>query len=355
MVRKIANITVSVKPEEVEASVRAASKMVVSGWEELEDADIKVTEFTGGITNKLYRASVIDRSKVENGNNPTYSVLVRIYGNHTEKLIDRKAELDNIEQFHQAGLGAKLYGSFNNGYIYEYFEGKALQPQDLVSGKLILKIAEHMGVWHKVHIPGNKIPSLWTKIKSWIDLIPESYQNEYKDNKAKELPKSKLQTEFQFLEEQLSKVDSPIVFTHNDLLAPNIIYNPTKDTIRFIDYEYASYNYRGFDLGNHFCEFAGFDLKYENYPDKSQQIAFLTSYFKSLHGRESSDEELNQLYIEANTFALAAHFFWGTWALIQAHISDIDFDFMEYGLARFRQYFKVRDDYLALNLSNSAC
>ncbi len=25
---------------------------------------------------------------------PVYSVLVRIYGNHTEKLIDRKAELD---------------------------------------------------------------------------------------------------------------------------------------------------------------------------------------------------------------------------------------------------------------------
>lgn len=30
-----------------------------------------------------------------------------------------------------------------------------------------------------------------------------------------------------------------------------------KDSIQFIDYEYSCYNYRGFDIGNHFCEWAG--------------------------------------------------------------------------------------------------
>jgi len=354
MERKYFEFTISTKSEDIQLQVREASRRLVQGWEHLEYQDIKVTEFTSGLTNKLFRTAVIEPGKLAGG--VPVSVLVRIYGNKTEKLIDRKAELDNIEKLHEAGLGAKLYGNFHNGYVYEYFEGKALQPEDLVSCKYIDPVAEHLAIWHKVSVPGPRTPSLWPKIKSWIDLVPECYQNEYKDSKAKELPKSKLQDEFQFLEQQLSKADSPIVFTHNDLLAPNIIFNPANNLIRFIDYEYANYNFRGFDLGNHFCEWAGFDLKYENYPNKAQQLQFLTSYHRTLHGSEPTERELNQLYVEANQYALAAHFFWGTWALVQAFISDIDFDFMEYGLARFRQYFKVRDEYLALTtLFNSAC
>lgn len=35
--------------------------------------------------------------------------------------------------------------------------------------------------------------------------------------------------------------------------------------VRFIDYEYAGYNYQAFDIGNHFNEFAG----RESYSDLS--------------------------------------------------------------------------------------
>jgi len=355
MERKTIDYTINIHPDHVQQNVRYVSKKLIQGWENVEEKDLKVTEFTGGITNKLYRSSVIDSARSKLAEGGPVSALVRIYGNHTEKLIDRKAELTNIVKLHESGLGATLYGSFHNGYVYEFFEGKALQPEDLVSCKFNEKIAEHMAVWHQVNVPGAKVPSLWSKITSWIDLVPDSYQNEYKDNKAKELPKSKIQEEFAFLQQALSKANSPIVFTHNDLLAPNIVFNAAKNNVRFIDYEYASYNYRGFDLGNHFCEWAGFDLQYDNYPNREQQLQFLTTYFKTQNGSDPSENELNQLYVEANQFALAAHFFWGTWALVQALISDIDFDFMEYGLARFRQYFKVRDEYLALTLFNSAC
>jgi ethanolamine kinase len=36
-----------------------------------------------------------------------------------------------------------------------------------------------------------------------------------------------------------------------------VLSDKLSGNINFIDYEYASYNYRGFDLGNHFNEFAG--------------------------------------------------------------------------------------------------
>lgn len=32
---------------------------------------------------------------------------------------------------------------------------------------------------------------------------------------------------------------------------------PLPGTVKFIDYEYADYNYQAFDIGNHFNEFAG--------------------------------------------------------------------------------------------------
>jgi ethanolamine kinase len=39
-----------------------------------------------------------------------------------------------------------------------------------------------------------------------------------------------------------------------------------------------------------------------------------------------------------NAFAVMAHAFWGTWALIQAKYSPIDFDFLAYAGDRFGGY-----------------
>ena len=51
-----------------------------------------------------------------------------------------------------------------------------------------------------------------------------------------------------------------IVLCHNDLLCGNILHIPATDTnaaaVKLIDYEYAGYNYRAFDLANHFCGMA---------------------------------------------------------------------------------------------------
>jgi hypothetical protein len=85
-----------------------------------------------------------------------------------------------------------------------------------------------------------------------------------------------------------------------------------------IDYEYGTYNPRGFDIGNHFCEWAGFDCDWSLYPSKGQQMKWLKSYLATHSGSEEpSQQELDNLYAEVNKYALAAHMFWGVWALIQ--------------------------------------
>ncbi|MEQ2174744.1 hypothetical protein GOODEAATRI_011054, partial [Goodea atripinnis] len=54
------------------------------------------------------------------------------------------------------------------------------------------------------------------------------------------------------------------------------------ERLMLIDFEYSSYNYRGFDFGNHFCEWM-YDYTYnkwpfykvtpENYPTREQQVS----------------------------------------------------------------------------------
>jgi ethanolamine kinase len=84
--------------------------------------------------------------------------------------------------------------------------------------------------------------------------------------------------------ERLERVDSSIVFSHNDLLYGNIILGDDKEEANFIDYEYGCYAYRGFDIGNHFNEFAGFECEYERYPTKQFQLQWFDWYLTESTG-----------------------------------------------------------------------
>lgn len=70
-----------------------------------------------------------------------------------------------------------------------------------------------------------------------------------------------------------------------------MIHEKTQN-IFFVDMEYGSYNYRGFDIANHFCEFSGFDYAYidEKYPNKAQQYNFIQAYLEVTIGKLGSTE-----------------------------------------------------------------
>lgn len=65
----------------------------------------------------------------------------------------------------------------------------------------------------------------------------------------------------------MSQHKYPIVFCHNDMQEGNILLrqNTRKRELVIIDFEYCSYNYRGFDLANHFVEWQ-YDYTAEEYP-----------------------------------------------------------------------------------------
>ncbi|XP_041059079.1 ethanolamine kinase 1 isoform X2 [Carcharodon carcharias] len=301
-VQAIPKVHLTVDQQDVEAGSRRLMKEVRPHW---DPAQVKLKVFTNGITNKLVACYV--------GDSLDDVVLVRVYGNKTELFVDRENELKSFHVLHAHGCAPRLYCTFQNGLCYKFMEGSALDP-------------EHV-----------RNPSVFR----FLTGVPAHQE---------------LEQELAWMKKHLSSLGSPIVLCHNDLLCKNIIYNEKEGHVRFIDYEYAGYNYQAFDIGNHFNEFAGVnEVDYSLYPAKNVQLQWLKSYLEALKeykglGTDVTDKEVEVLYFQVNLFALASHFFWGLWALIQSRYSIIDFDFLGYAVVRFRQYFKMKPEVMNLKL-----
>lgn len=166
--------------------------------------------------------------------------------------------------------------------------------------------------------------------------------------------KDKFVSELNFLKTSILSLNSPVVFCHNDLLAANIMYDDETNDLCFIDYEYGSYNFRGYDIGNHFCErsinynieeYPHFKINPSDYPSQEEQREFLYSYLTEYYKQKGIDTEVTEndvrnLIIEANIFTLASHFLWSCWSIIQASSSDIDFGYLEFATERMADYYR---------------
>jgi choline/ethanolamine kinase len=102
------------------------------------------------------------------------------------------------------------------------------------------------------------------------------------------------------------------------------------------------------------------------YPTLQQQRAFLSTYLlerrRNLKQREAEgdptvndvknpgddlpfEEDLDKLILEVNQFAMASHFLWSCWAIIQASTSDIQFGYLEFATSRMEDYFRRKNDF----------
>nr|XP_060628986.1 ethanolamine kinase 2 isoform X1 [Anolis sagrei ordinatus] len=215
-----------------------------------------------------------------------------------------------------------------------------------------------MAKMHRIHNNGSlPKPCLWHRLYKYFNLVKTEFTRKSSNpslHQEMHIPSLEvLEEEIHWMKEHLSQLRSPVVFCHNDLLSKNIIYNKEEGHVRFIDYEYTGYNYQAYDIGNHFNEFAGLnEVDYSLYPSKEVQIQWLRYYLQAYKklGQEGQEErsgivheeELESLYVQVNQFALASHFLWACWGLIQARFSTIDFNFARYADIRFKQYFKTK-------------
>lgn len=114
----------------------------------------------------------------------TNTVLIRVYGNKTDLLIDRKAETKNIKMLHRYGFAPSLFATFKNGLAYEYVPGVTLKPETVILEDIYTLVAKQMAEMHKVNHEGiadhDKVPMLETKIKKFLNLIPDEFTDKKK-------------------------------------------------------------------------------------------------------------------------------------------------------------------------------
>lgn len=340
--------------------------------------------------------------------------MLRAYGSGTQVLIDRDRKSSSLPSSiqheriiltaHSTGeaashsllarykLAPTLLARFENGLLYKFIEGSVCSPEDLRRPEIWRGVARRIAEWHAT-LPISAVseiasyiqvasadtagkvealtlnmpsPNIWTVMQKWILALPT-------DTEAKKQRQSQLQSELEWLTEELSNTPgiggTPLIFGHCDLLSGNVIVLPNSDAssqsstasspalsavsndqpytaVNFIDYEYATPSPAAFDISNHFAEWGGFDCDFTKLPSKSQRRDFLSTYLNAYNtqlGRAYSEKEFDQLYKEVDLFRGAPGFYWGIWALIQATISQIDFDYASYAEIRLGEYFAWKD------------
>ena len=144
---------------------RKVLRMVRPCW---VDEDVQLKVFTDGLTNKLVGGWYKDKADM---------VLIRIYGDDTEKFIDRVSEKINMKLMEEGGCGSKLYASFNNGISYEFVHGKVLELSMLFEPKVYRQAARCLARMHKVKI-NDKTPVMWDFMNKLMKLYPQRFENQ---------------------------------------------------------------------------------------------------------------------------------------------------------------------------------
>ncbi len=89
-------------------------------------------------------------------------------------------------------------------------------------------------------------------------------------------------------------------------------------------------------------------------PTRSTRRAFLEEYLKSYNGHAAAtgavdiisdlESEIEKLFADVDRFRGLPGFYWGIWALIQATVSQIDFDYASYAEVRLGEYWAWRGE-----------
>ncbi|XP_035498172.2 choline kinase alpha isoform X1 [Scophthalmus maximus] len=349
-------------------------------WKSVAELDFHCTVIRGGLSNKLFLCSLSDSLDTV-GDEPR-SILLRLYGAILQMSCNKGDSQQSNKENHLQGaeamvlesvmfailaereLGPKLYGIFPQGRLEQYVPSRKLDTCELSDPSLSSEVAEKMAKFHGMRMPFNKEPK-WlfgTMDKYLSQVMRLNFTRDSHLRCFNRLLSYNLPQEMDLLKSLLESTPSPVVFCHNDCQEGNILLlnnhqNSDTQRLMLIDFEYSSYNYRGFDIGNHFCEwmydytceeFPFFRVDAQAYPSKAQQLHFIENYLReSDRGFErlSEDERTKlkqEMYTEVNRFSLASHFFWGLWSIIQARLSTIKFGYLEYAQARFDAYFQQK-------------
>jgi thiamine kinase-like enzyme len=277
---------------------------LVSLW---RGKDLKFLPLSGGLTNENYLVEA---------NGERY--VMRLPGTSTELLsIDRVNEVANARAAACTGIGPKVLEHIPqlNIMVLEFIEGPTMSAAALQSAPMARRMADS---FKRLHAAPRfmKDFDMFRLIEEYLRIVEEHGVRIPADYRAR-LP---LVGEV----EQAIRVGAlPSVSCHNDLLCENFIDDG--HSLRIVDYELSGNNDPCFDLGNTAQE-ASFD--------DALRAALCEAYFGRLDSQQLA---------RMNLFALMSDVGWTLWGAIQARISTLDFDFVDYYTTRWNRALEAMD------------
>ncbi|THH09865.1 hypothetical protein EW145_g1716 [Phellinidium pouzarii] len=346
----------------------------ISTWSSagsLSPENLKIAKVSGSLTNAVFFVSYPSVPSVK-------TLLLRIYGPSSGELISRPHELHTLHilssRYH---IGPRVYGTFENGRVEEYFDSTTLSAAQLRDPTISRWIGARMAELHRVDIEAIEgiTSETWDEDVDW-EIAARKNIHKWLQPAREVLRMPSVTEEYkaeinfdEFVEEwrrymswlrtwEDDRGASRRVFAHNDAQYGNLLRlrglkegTPDHRQIIVVDFEYASPNSAAYDIANHFHEWtadyhdsAPHILDPARYPTEQERLNFYKAYLThaclpfpyltptpvdgktdatqhSLLGLESSSDlktEVQRLEAQVRVWSPASHAMWAVWGLVQA-------------------------------------
>jgi thiamine kinase-like enzyme len=277
---------------------------------EWQGLNIKITQLSGGITNKLYRI------QSEAGD-----YTVRIYGDKTELFIDRDCEAHTIKEMAKLGVASRMVKFMPEiGVTIVEFIGDSivLTNDHFLDQSLYPKIVAPI---LKIHESGIQLPKIFNpmvEVKKMFTILSDLKVEYPEFNIAGTIERLEKLTEI------INIPESDYSACHNDLLADNFILinedarHKYDSPMYIIDWEYAGMAPRYYDIGDMF-----------------QEILVPREAEKGIVAEYCKGNNFDQTLYLIDLFKPFPDIYWFLWSLIQLNISKIEFDYYNYGKVKY--------------------
>jgi len=253
----------------------------------------------GGITNRNYRVTLGAREYV-----------VRLPGKDTDLLgIDREAERIANTAAAELGIAPAVALALEECLVTDFIACASVSEGEVADG-----VEELAAALRAFHDSPTSLPT-----RFWVPDLLADYA-EIVHRRGGTLPDA-----YEHVVSVAKQIEAALPLTdprpcHDDLLPGNIIRADADGRLMIVDWEYAGMGDPRFDLGN---------LAVNNDLDEAAEERLLAAY----HGTPPSDSQRAALKL-MRVLSDARE---GAWGVVQAHVSELDFDFHGYAAEHFER------------------
>jgi len=299
------------------------------------------------------------------------------------------------------GIGPRVFGTFGNGRVEEFFESSALSAGDLRDPQTSRWIARRMRELHRVDIPivsgeewnDRELIAVKRNVRDWVapaaevlSLVTEGTGTVAGLDDAHpwwkvadDIDLVRFCVEWDAYIRWLKKWEtthtrSPRVFAHNDAQYGNLLRlarpregQPSHHNIIVVDFEYAAPNPAAYDIANHFQEWTAdyhspepHILHPDRYPTAEQRRNFYLAYLSPAQPITSctpsialpeipavekidNEKKVKELDEEVRVWMPAALAQWTIWGIVQSRDDVLaggvgEFDYLNYSRQKVKAF-----------------